>query len=181
MKKLLLACMLCATSLSPALAAGPYVGLGVNISDAEGRKNTMATLKLRGGYDFTDTWGIEAGIMGVPQFDAYDRGFYPLGRASGRTMYAAGKATMPINDKFSLVTKLGVAHTRLKFDDTSLMGAGAFDKSYTTGLYAAIGLKYALTEKTSLTLEFERMGRTSRHVNGGVRPESVSLNLNYSF
>jgi OOP family OmpA-OmpF porin len=181
MKKALIACALCAAAISPALAAGPYLGLGVNVTDQAGDFKTKSTLKLRGGYDFNDTWGVEAGVYGVPHFDAFDGRLNPLGKASGRTMYLAGKATMPISEKFALVTKLGLAHTRLKFDDAGLPAAGAFGSSNTAGLYAAIGLKYALTDKTSLTFELERNGRNSRHVRNGVKPEMISVNVNRSF
>ncbi len=181
MKKALIACALCAATISPALAAGPYMGLGINITDQDGEVKSTSTLKLRGGYDFSDTWGVEAGVYGVPHVDAVDARLTPLGKASGRTMYLAGKATMPITDKFALVTKLGIAHTRLKFDDAGLPAAGAFGSSSTAGLYAAIGLKYALTDKTSLTFELERNGRNSRHVLNGVKPEMISINVNRSF
>ena len=178
--KLLLACVMCAASISPALAAGPYIGLGVNVTNQEGGNNTFASVKLRGGYDFNETWGVEAGILGVPQYDAYDWRSNP-GKARGHSMYVAGKATMPISEKFSLVTKLGVAHTRLKFEDSTPIGSTAFDKTYTTGVYAAIGLKYALTEKTSISLELERMGRQSSRIRRGAQGDAVSLNVNYSF
>ncbi len=181
MKKVLLACALCAAATAPAHAAGPYLGLGVNLTDHDGDFKTRSTLKLRGGYDFNDTWGIEAGVFGVPHFDAVDSRANLLGKASGRTIYLAGKATMPINDKFALVTKLGIAHTRLKFDDAGLSAPGAFGSSNTAGVYAAFGLKYTLTARTSLTLELERNGRNSRQVRNGVKPEMVSINVNRSF
>ena len=181
MKHALLACALCAAAISPALAAGPYIGLGVNVTDQEGDFKSRSTLKLRGGYDFNDTWGVEAGVFGVPHFNGVYSGSDMLGKTSGRTMYLAGKATLPINEKFALVTKLGIGHTRLKFDYTGLYVGGAPGASDTTGLYAAIGLKYALTDKTSVTFELERNGRHTRNVFNGVKPEVFSINVNRSF
>ncbi|WP_426101288.1 porin family protein [Massilia sp. TSP1-1-2] len=175
MKKYLFACLIGAALSAPAYAAGPYVGLGIHAYDGGVSKGNEGALKLFGGYDFTNTWGVEAGLPGTPDYNAQDASFRPLGTAKGNLVYIAGKATMAISDRWSLVTKLGLAHSRLHFD-----GPRGGHES-TTGLYAGIGIKYAMTQKVTVTLELERFGRQPQHSYGGPKRESVSLNIGYSF
>lgn len=176
MKKLLFACIIGATTIAPAHAEGPYVGLGLHAYDkGQSASGTEAALKLFGGYDFNDTWGIEVGIPGLPNYAAHDINGVPMGTAKGDSLYVAAKATMAINDKWSLVTKLGVAHTRLK------TGGMDSDRYSSSGLYSGIGIKYALTEKVAVTLEVERYGSQPKHIYGGAKRESASLNVSYSF
>ena len=175
MKKVLFACLIGAASIAPAHAAGPYVGIGVSAFDKTGAENKIkGSLKLFGGYDFNDTWGIEAGLVGLPEYRAFSA--MSDGKASGQTLYVAAKATTPIVGKLSLITKLGIAQTRLKF--TADMNDFHENR---TGLYAGIGLKYALTEKISLTMELERLGRESRNIGAGPRRETLSLNASFAF
>ncbi len=169
-----------AVMIAPAHAEGPYVGLGVSVFDQPEKSGTQASLKFIGGYDFNQTWGVEAGVSAVPFFSAHD-GAQGLGEGRGGSMYVAGKATMAINDKWSLVTKLGVAHTRLKFDGVGSSGLNRIDHDNNTGLFAGIGLKYAVTEKFSLSLDLERNGRQRTQMLGGPRAETISLNANYKF
>lgn len=177
MKKVLFACIAAAAMSAPAHAAGPYIGLGATVVDRGDDQTVHKTsVKLFGGYDFSDTWGVEAGLLGLPEYAAWTRAGVGGGNAKGQTLYVAGKATMPIVGKLSLVTKLGLAQTRVKFYD-------GLDSSHynSTGLYAGIGLKYALTERTAVTLELERLGRAPKDVFGGARRETVSLNLSHNF
>ena len=195
MKNLLLACLFGtalaapayaqSTSLQDTEARGPYIGLGVKSSRHTWVEGTNSSLKVFGGYDFNRTWGVEAGYVGqsrfessfvVPESSTYR--MVPL-VFSTRTGYLAGKATMPLSERFSIVTKLGVAGSRTKVDITDPINIYNEHSSSTKfGLYAGIGLKYQLTEKVSLTLELERMGRTSYQ---GTKPETVSLNASYRF
>ncbi len=174
MKKVLFACMISAAIIAPAHAAGPYVGVGVTyFNKTQAGQGKTGSLKLLGGYDFNETWGMEAGMLTIPPVDHYGPGGMYFGEEKGRHIYLAGKATMPISDKWSLLTKLGVGHTRMKFDSPTM---GKFSDNK-VGLYAGIGVRYALTEKVSLTLELERLGRST----GGKKTESMSLNVNRSF
>ena len=175
MKKVLFACLIGAASIAPAHAAGPYLGLGVSAFDKTDAENTLkGSLKLFGGYNFNDTWGVEAGLVGLPEYRAFSG--MSDGKARGQTLYVAAKVSTPITGKLSLITKLGIAQTRLKFS----ADMNDFHEN-STGLYAGIGLKYALTEKLSLTMELERLGRESRNIAAGPRRETLSLNASYAF
>ena len=195
MKNLLLACLFGtalaapayaqSTSLQDTEARGPYIGLGVATSRHVWVEGTDASLKLFGGYDFNRTWGVEAGFVGnsrfgsslmIPEGSTYRA--VPIAFRT-RTGYLAAKATMPVSERFSIVTKLGVAASRSKVDMSDPINVYNEHSSSTKyGLYAGIGLKYQLTEKVSLSLELERMGRTSYQ---GTKPETVSLNASYRF
>ena len=181
MKKVLFACIISAAMIAPAHAEGPYIGMGVSIFDQPNKSGTQASLNLLGGYDFSQTWGVEAGTMAVPHFQAND-GALRLGEARGRSTYVAAKATMPINDKLSFVTKLGVAHTRLKFDGIAAghNPSGQTYRDSSTGLYLGVGLQYAVTEKFSLALALESRGSHAQS-KGGPKAETLSLNALYKF
>ncbi|HEY0064968.1 MAG TPA: porin family protein [Telluria sp.] len=189
MKKIIFACIMATAFVAPAHAEGTYVGLGVTTtSHSSYESDTKGALKLFGGYDFTPTWGIEAGYMDIPSFKtnyAFSSmsgegvGLTYSGETHGKAMYIAGKATMAISDKFALVTKLGIGHERVHQTYTA-PGSVYQHTVMTNELYAGIGLKYSLSEKTALTLELERLGSTSRY-NSGIRPEKVSLNASYRF
>jgi OOP family OmpA-OmpF porin len=184
MKKTLLACLLGAAFIAPAQAQsqapGPYMGVAINSFDNTSTDSDYkVSLKLYGGYDFSDTWGVEGGVLGIPEYNASNQ-YGSVGKASANTFYVAGKASTPINDKLSLTTKLGLSYTRTNFDNEGTPDAqGGHHSSY--GLYAGIGLKYALTEKVSLTLELERLGRQPTNISGGPRRESLSMGVNYRF
>ncbi len=177
MKKILFACILGAAFVAPAQAQGPYVGLGVNLFDNPLDSGDVdASLKIFGGYDFNDTWGVEAGFLRMPKYDAYDasRDFYTSAKAF--TAYQAGKATMSINDKWSLITKLGIAQTR-----TSWSVGTESRRDTRVGLYAGIGVRYSMSKNVALTFELERLGRESTGVRGTPKPESISFNISRSF
>jgi OmpA-OmpF porin, OOP family len=187
MKNVLLASILAAAFSASAHAEGAYVGLGISAQEHE-YNDSKGAVKIFGGYDITSTWGVEVGHLAVADYaystlsDYSNTGGRGRWSESGNATYLAAKMTTPINQKFSVITKLGVAYNHTKFDYTNITREQVYDRSghqSTTGLYAAIGLKYALTEKVALTLELERMGR--RTTSGAQKPESVSLNASYSF
>ncbi len=183
MKKVLFACIMSAVMIAPAhaqVSPGPYIGGGLSIFDQPNQSGTQSALNFFGGYDFNQTWGVEAGIMAVPRFNAND-GALALGSAHGHSTYIAAKATMQINDKWAVVTKLGLAHTRLKFDGVGGSPMATADQDNYNGIYAGIGLKYAVTEKFSLSLDVARNGRQHYRIQGAPKPESVSLNASYKF
>ncbi|MES2315975.1 MAG: porin family protein [Pseudomonadota bacterium] len=189
MIKVLFSCILAAVFAAPAYADGAYLGLGVTTSSHDSYESgTKGAYKIFGGYDFTPTWGIEAGYMNIPTFNT-DRAFATIsregmtllysGEANGKAMYIAGKATMAISDRIALVTKLGFGHERVNKSYVGPSDAFRY-KMITNDLYAGIGLKYSLSKKVSLGLELERIGSGSQS-GSGIRPEKASINVSYSF
>lgn len=185
MKQLLMVGVLSGMVLAPAYAEGVYGGIGVANARSIFDDSDKYGPKLFGGYDFTQHWGIEAGFARGP-LDEYTRNYPEFGpgvymhqKNRTQSLYVAAKGTLPMNDRFSLFTKLGLSHTRIKIDINGSPTIGQHqDTQSNTGLYVGIGARYQLTQKLGLTLEVERHSRTPYYTR---KPESVSLNAIYSF
>ena len=172
-----------ATSFAQADVQGPYVGLGVTTSRSEIVSGTKYAAKLFGGYDINQTWGMEAGYTGQAAFDSWQghpsSGYTQHFNARAKTLYVAAKATMPISQRFALISKLGVAHTRGEVAvRNSTWDLFYEEKKGRTGYYSSLGVKMLVTPAIALTLEVERNGRPSV---AHERNEAFSLNASYSF
>lgn len=190
MKKILFALIAAATAMSAAQAQvqkpGPYLGLAVASADHElkigGATNTDAegykpSLKVFGGVDITPMWGIEAGYTDIREADHnFNIGATRYaGTTEGRRAYLAGKATMPVNEAFSVYGKLGAGYTKTELNTL----APAISRSDSkTELYGAIGGQYNVNERVALTLEYERYGKSKDY---GVKADAISLAARYSF
>ncbi len=188
MKKLLIALVASATAMSAAQAqvvSKPYIGFGVTSTNHElnvsGTTTTIsgdrkAAGKIFGGVEITPMFGVELGHSESRD----DHGVSFAGRTgnaetdSSRT-YIAGKATMPLSDKFSLYGKLGVVHTS---DKTTAPALGLSYKARDNGLYAGVGAQYSLSEKVALSLEYERNGKKRDF---GAKPDAVTVSARYNF
>ena len=188
MKKQIFALIVVASSMGAVHAQNPvpYIGLGVasadhNYSiagassmDADGYK---AGGKLFGGVDFDKTWGLEAGYTRFGSASAnYSIGAVPGSVSSkGHSLYLAGKATMPLNEQFSLFGKLGVARNKNEVHSTTALYN--YDDSKTEG-YGAIGAQYSLSKEVALSLELERYGKNK---DNGAKANVVTVAARYNF
>jgi opacity protein-like surface antigen len=187
MKKLIFAVLAGLTAMSAAQAqvSSPYIGIGVATSDhdlkigAAGSTTSdgwKASGKVFGGFDVTPMFGVEAGYTDIRKADHT----YTIGGVTGSATsegsrsYLAGKATMPVNDAFSVYGKLGVGYSKLKL---SSPGLGNSDDSKTEA-YAGLGGQYKLSEKVALSLEYERYGKSK---DAGVKADAITLGARYSF
>lgn len=188
MKKQIFALIVVASTmgLAQAQTPAPYIGVGVasadhNYSiagatsmDADGYK---AGGKLFGGVDFDKTWGLEAGYT---RFGSAS-GDYRIGAVNGsvsskgHALYLAGKATMPLNEQFSLFGKLGVARNKNEVSSTAALYN--YDESKTEG-YGAIGAQYNLSKEMALSLELERYGKSK---DNGAKANVVTVAARYNF
>ncbi|MES2325217.1 MAG: porin family protein [Pseudomonadota bacterium] len=182
MNKLIFALIATVTAMGAAHAEGAYVGLGVATSDhsfkigsnvkAEGYKPSV---KVFGGVDLTPMFGIEAGYTDLRKADHT----YTIGNINGRTTtegqraYLAGKATLPLNDAFSVYGKLGAGYSKVEFSNAI---AGRDDSK--TELYGALGGQYNLSKQVALTLEYERYGKTKDF---GAKADAISVGARYNF
>lgn len=188
MKTVLLAGLLAMTA--PAFAQdaasadthGIYAGIGATHSDHEWMSGKSTNVKLFGGYDFNEHWGIELGTSKIGSFSFSYSDPSNLSQQStlrGRSSYIAAKFTTALTDKLSIQSKLGLAHTSVKYHFVTSGVPGPLDLSRSdNGVYVGLGLKYRLTPKVALLLEAERNGK---QVHSGMKNEAVSLNASFSF
>lgn len=187
MKKLIFAVLAGVTAMTAAQAqvSKPYIGVGVASSDHDFKIGAAGTTssdgykgsgKIFGGFDVNSTFGVEAGYTDVRKANHS----YAIGTTTGTATtegsrsYVAAKATLPVNDAFSVYGKLGAGYTKTKFSATSL--ASTSDSK--TEAYGALGAQYKLSEKVALSLEYERYGK-SKDV--GAKADAISLGARYSF
>ena len=116
MKKLIFALLAGATAAGAFAQSAPYVGLavtgadhdlkigGVNSTGSDGYK---ASAKVFGGVQLTPTFGVEAGYTDLREANhSFTIAGVPgSGVTDGKRAYLAGKATMPVNDVFSVYGK----------------------------------------------------------------------------
>ncbi|WP_426207730.1 porin family protein [Massilia sp. TWP1-3-3] len=188
MKKLIFAVLAGVAAMSAAQAqqiSSPYIGLGVASADhdfkigAAGSSSSdgwKASGKIFGGFDVNPMFGVEAGYTDVRKADHT----YTIGATTGSATtegsrsYLAAKATMPMNDGFSLYGKLGVGYSKTKMRSTTLGNANDSD----TEVYAGLGGQYKISDKVALSLEYERYGKNKDF---GVKANAVTLGARYSF
>lgn len=154
MKKLIIA-LAATAALSPVLAQAQQSYVGVNVGRSElkteaapfGNEETDTGYKVYGGYQFNQTFGVEAGHVWLGEVVTPLSGLINTTRA--RALYAAGTATFPVAPQFALFGKLGISHNRLK---------SGVDRSDNRA-FAGIGASYAFTPAIAGVIEYEHFGK----------------------
>jgi opacity protein-like surface antigen len=189
MKKIAFALIAAATAMSAAQAQQlprGYVGGAVATADAAsnvpGATNASegkykAGAKLFGGYEFNQTWGVEAGYTDFrKQNQSYTlNGATGNAETKGESIYLAAKATAPINERVSVYGKAGLAHNKRELTATDAVLNRDVSK---TEAYGAVGLQYNINEQVALTAEYERYGKKR---NFGAKPDVWTVGARYSF
>lgn len=191
MKKLLAITFISAAAMSAAqaqttTAPRAYVGAGVASVDHEFKRSGATNVdtdgykasgKLFGGYEFNQTWGVEAGYTDYRKSDVSYTigGVNTRGETKGHSTYLAAKASMPINEQVSLYTKLGVARTKNELETVN--AAQNFSRSKNEA-YGALGAQYTLNQNVALVAEYERYGK-SKDV--GAQADVLTIGAKYSF
>jgi OOP family OmpA-OmpF porin len=156
-----------------ATASHDYSLSGVNVNDNGGSKTSA---KVFGGYEFNNTWGVEAGYTDFRKSDfSYNAGGVAgHGNSDGNAWYVAGKASVPINEQFSAFGKLGVERSESNFATNT----GVSGSNNDTGVYAGVGVQYKLNQQVALTAEYERYGDKKAF---GAKPDVWTVGARYSF
>jgi opacity protein-like surface antigen len=192
MNKLLVALLATTAAMSAAQAQTVqtqprgYVGLGVasidhsystpnglSVTDKDGYNGN---LKVFGGYEATQNWGVEVGYTDLNKADfTYNvAGLSGRAKADGYQYYVAAKGNYPINDQFSVYGKLGAEHSARKIRDTGFYDVSDSD----TGVYASAGVQYNFTPQWAVTAEYERYGKEKDF---GAKPDAWTIAARYSF
>jgi OOP family OmpA-OmpF porin len=190
MKKLIVAVIASVAAMSAAQAqqAAPraYVGVGVASVDHDYKISGATNVdtsgykqsgKLFGGYDFNQTWGIEAGYTDFRDARvSYTRnGVAGGGETKGESVYLAAKATMPVNEQLSLYTKLGAARNK---SELVAVNAAQSMKHNKTEAYGALGAEYKLNQNVSMVAEYERYGKSKDF---GAQADVLTVGAKYAF
>ena len=136
--------------------------------------------KLVLGFDLTPNFGLEAGYTNL-----FSRGFHyadiearhenregALGQG-GFTSYAAVKLTVPVNDRLTAYSKFGIAYSERDTFARSVKDADA-------GPYANVGAHYKLSDRATLSGEYQRTGDTKKWGND-TNANGVGAKLNLGF
>jgi len=189
MKKLLIVLIASAAAMTAAqaqtTAPRAYVGAGIASADHDfklsGATNVdtegyKASGKIFGGYEFDRTWGVEAGYTDFSKADVNYSigGVNNRGETKGHAYYLAAKATLPVNEQFSVYGKLGAARTKSELE---LVNAAQTSRSKTEA-YGALGAEYKLNENVSLIGEYERYGKSKDF---GAKADVLTIGAKYSF
>lgn len=137
--------------------------------------NDPLRFKLYGGMHLTDNMALEGGFVHFGK-DRFAAPGADIG-VSTDTLYLAARGTMRFGPSFELFGRVGVAAHRYRM--SNLPGAGGSESGFSPML--GVGAGYKLTERITLTLEAENLGRIrvanrSRFGRGG-----YSAGLKYSF
>lgn len=187
-------------------SSGAYLGAGIGTGigathtsqELEHQGGNKVAGKIFAGYNFNKNWALEGGYT---NFNKSEFGAYATGKVDGQpaegevllktkssAFYLAGKGSYPINDQFSLFSKLGVTRNHFSAD-----GIGSVAIAQGTpptalrsisgnklGLYASVGAEYAINQNVSLSLEYEHYGKNRDGFPG--RPDDlVTVGLRYNF
>ena len=151
---------------------------GATSSDSAKGHSLSGTLRL--GYELDDHWAVEAGYVGhgAPGYG------YRLGAQDGRltshghSWLLAGRGTLPLNERFALVGRLGLARNQSSLTGTG-EAAGRATSGSTTALYASAGLQTTLAPGWQLGVAWEHLGMSREH--GGSVIHGISTTLRYAF
>jgi OOP family OmpA-OmpF porin len=157
MNKLLITAALAAALFAGQASAQMYVGAGAGSTKNDNREDSW---KLYAGYQFDRTWGMEVAYTDLGQYRGADVESWSL----------AGTGTMPLNEKWALLGKLGASANRTDF-------AGGGDH---TALLVGLGVSYSMNKNMGLRLEYEDFGKLS-DVGNDSHGKNVSISLKYGF
>lgn len=181
-----------ASTFMPAFAgpanagAGAYIGLSAGNSyfskvdlatQNRGVDDTDRAYKLYAGYQITERFGAEAGYL---RFGQYQSTFTVAGQevrqsADARTVYLAATARMPLNERFALRGRLGVAANEVS--GRNQLPAGESIVGTKTQPIVGVGADYRLTPELSLTADLDAVGKLSEKLSGG----AFTIGLRASF
>lgn len=165
--KHLLGAIACAAATwgTPALAQNLYAELGAGLSKADvdcsgttSCDRTGTSVRAILGYEFAPNWAIEASLADLGRVKA--SATVPLvgnvqTSARLRSVGLGVAGTLPLGEAIGLTGRLGVASNRTSISG-SANGRSVSDSETHTTPYVGVGLSYALSKQTSISLTLDR-------------------------
>jgi OOP family OmpA-OmpF porin len=155
---------------------GPYIGaaLGaafgnreIDDSNSSNDEHIGRSAKIFVGYQFTETWGMQAGYVQMHDLNR-NTGSGPtllIQTATGRSAYLAGTARLPLGQRFALTGKLGVSFGKVTSVSPFTATTNPLLGSNTAPLVGT-GAEYVLNRGVSFAMELESYGKISRQAKG---------------
>jgi OOP family OmpA-OmpF porin len=193
--------------VSPAVFAaedpgGLYVGgsfglswshlTGNNIYSSKGSsdRKDLTSGKLYGGYRFNEYLAVELQSASLGTSDStYSNNLGNLvnnrhTRTSSSALALSVLGILPVSENFSLLGKLGVAQTTVKYTESDDLDKSAMrsGKQKSNNVLLGVGAEYKLTKQISLRAEYENLG-TVKFAGGDrkLRNDMLSLGVRYAF
>jgi OOP family OmpA-OmpF porin len=158
---------------------------------SENQDKTDTAYKFFAGYEFTKNWAIEAGYanLGKPQVNYSGFGISGSAEIENSSWFIDAKATLPLNEQFSLFGKLGWAINKSELtansNNAALNAAVGFPSNQsksTDDVHYAVGASYSFNQNFSARLEYEDFGKFGNSDNTGSTKSSMwSVGAGYRF
>lgn len=149
---------------------GPYIGVAygaafgnreIDDSNHESDERIGRGIKFYGGYQLTEYFGIQAGYASMRQLnqDTGSGATLAVQSATGRTLYTAGTAQLPLGQSFALATKLGVSFGKVTSASPSSATTDALLGTKTSLLFGT-GAEYVLDHNLAFLIELDSYGKS---------------------
>lgn len=186
MKKNLLIALLAAAALAPvaAQAAGGYVGVNFGrtqqkaaIDGGGSETERTSTAKLYGGYQFSQVFGIESGLVNLGKIEATDEANNLEASVRPRSLYVAATGTWQMRERLALFAKVGAVTSRTKF---TLSGFGS-ENVNKSGVMAGVGVAYGFTPTVLGVVEYENFGKILDQDGVSIKAAALTFGLRFKF
>ena len=148
--------------------------------------NRGAAWKLLAGYQFSQTFGLEAayGDLGRYGFASGVPGLSAAGDVRMRAWSLAGTSSLALGKSWSVTGKLGVGNKLAELGRVSGPLAGspwAGQGAGRSDLVLGLGLGYSVGRGFGLRFEYENFGTAGGAGQGAVKTDQWAVSLKYSF
>ncbi|WP_432379702.1 outer membrane beta-barrel protein [Duganella sp. P38] len=165
-------------------AEGAYIGGNVGRAeqkadfDGFSLKDHNTAYKVYGGYNFTQNFGIEGGVADLREAEKSESGLRVASKA--RTAYVAATGTLPLNEQFALIGKVGAAYSHVKVS-ASALGLSDSGSDNHASPYASVGAAFVLNKNVSFVAEYEYFGKIAKDGDAHIKANLVSAGVRYTF
>jgi opacity protein-like surface antigen len=174
-----------AESYAAKTMTGPYVGVAlgaafgnreIDDSNSSNDEHLGQGTKFFGGYQLTETFGVQAGYVRLKTLNQNTGSGTTLVEqtVTGHSTYMAGTARLPLGESFALTGKAGVSFGKVTDTHPSTTNPLLGSK---TSLLIGSGIEYMLSREWSLAVELESYGKIARQVKGN----TLSIGTRYTF
>lgn len=173
-----------ASASASAVASDAYIGLSrttpgeayatFSNGNTVENYNIPLALKLYGGMTVSDRYSVEIGYGSFGTYKVADPtpGSIEKFSLAAKMLYAAGKASMPLGDLWSVFGKLGLAVNRTSEEANA---QPSVSRTFVRPMIG-FGAEYAITKNISGVLEYNFYGTS-----GNFRQQKLELGAQYTF